>query len=148
MLIRRTKWSVWFLQHLYNDYRVWQQGGQRGQEQGAINQFAADQPDLFKQHTAIIAYDVFNQHRYSVHASHNLGKIVAALKQYPAVSQTSIMDMLLELHTLACLIAVKHADGFCLLRHTLGLHMSLAVRQTLSQIKSLLPGGASSTMNV
>lgn len=64
MIIRRTKWSVWFLQHLYNDYRVWQQGGQRGQEQGAINQFAEDQADLFNQHTAIIPCGVFNQHRW------------------------------------------------------------------------------------
>lgn len=63
MLIKRSKWSVWFLQHLYNEHRVWQQGGQMGQEQGAINQFADDHSDHFSQHAGIVPYEVFNNHR-------------------------------------------------------------------------------------
>ena len=66
MLVKRTKWSVWFLQNLYNEYRVWQQGGQRGQEQGAINRFAEEVPEVFKQHAGIVPYAVFNQHRYAL----------------------------------------------------------------------------------
>lgn len=63
MLIKRSKWSVWFLQHLYNEHRVWQQGGQKGQEQGAINQFAVEHSFHFSQHTGIVPYEVFNNHR-------------------------------------------------------------------------------------
>ena len=63
MLIRRSKWSLWFLQHLYNEHRVWQQGGQRGQEQGAINQFANGHSFHFDRHTGIVPYEVFNNHR-------------------------------------------------------------------------------------
>ncbi|KAL0045273.1 hypothetical protein WJX82_002436 [Trebouxia sp. C0006] len=63
MLIKRSKWSVWFLQHLYNEHRVWQQGGQKGQEQGAINQFAEEHSFHFSQHTGIVPYEVFNNHR-------------------------------------------------------------------------------------
>lgn len=63
MLIKRSKWSVWFLQHLYNEHRVWQQGGQKGQEQGAINQFADDHSFHFSQHTGIVPYELFNNHR-------------------------------------------------------------------------------------
>lgn len=63
MLIKRSKWSLWFLQHLYNEHRVWQQGGQRGQEQGAINQFANGHSFHFDRHTGIVPYEVFNNHR-------------------------------------------------------------------------------------
>lgn len=63
ILIKRSKWSVWFLQHLYNEHRVWQQGGQMGQEQGAINQFADDHSGPFSQHAGIVPYEAFNNHR-------------------------------------------------------------------------------------
>ena len=63
ILVKRSKWSVWFLQHLYNEHRVWQQGGQKGQEQGAINQFADEHSSQFAQHTGIVPYEVFNNHR-------------------------------------------------------------------------------------
>ena len=62
-------------------------------------------------------------------ALHSLGKMVHAPKQYSTGSQISTMDMLHELHTLVCLIAVKHADMdiFCHFRHTFTMRISSAV---------------------
>ena len=71
ILVKRTAWSMLFLQHLYNEYNIATQTGSLGQEQGAINRYAQEHFEQFRRHAGIVNRSVFNQHRYE-HYSHSI----------------------------------------------------------------------------
>lgn len=61
--MRTSAWTTSFWLNLYNLYNALRMSSAQGQEQGAINGFAEEHPAEFARHTAIVAPEVFNQHR-------------------------------------------------------------------------------------